>query len=109
MKAQEFLKAKEGQEKLQGYYHQFIQLQQEIEKIENVGLAHNGLVKIVIDGMGQISSLHIDKQILQHSPELIENLVKEAYNSAATKNKEIIINMMEIVKNLFRYRGFDKQ
>ena len=109
MKFQDFVKqAKQTQDKMQDYYKQWGAMQNDLLHAEYVGLAKNGLIKVVINGLGQIQSLNIDKQILQDSPELVADLVKEAYNSAAAKNKEIITSMMELTKNLFMYRGLDK-
>ena len=55
------------------------------EKAENVvadGVAGAGLVKMTLNGKGDMVSLEIDPSLMGDDPEILEDLIKAAHNEA---------------------------
>jgi DNA-binding YbaB/EbfC family protein len=109
MKFQDFMQqAKNTQEKIQEYYKDFCKIQEDLLKDEYTGYAHHKMVKIVLNGYGEIKSIYINPQILIDHPEMVAELIKTAHNDAKSRLKEIIDNLINIMQAMFTYRGIGK-
>lgn len=86
---QEIMKqAQKMQEKL-------LKAQEETEKITAEVSSGGGMVKVVMNGKYQITSLTIDKEVVNPSDiEMLQDLVKAAVNEAAVKVQDTIKNEM---------------
>ena len=110
MKFQDFVQqARNAQEKMQEYYKDFGKIQEGLLKNEYTGYAHHQMVKIVLDGYGEIRSIYIDPKVIRDNPEMVADLIKIAHNDAKSRLKEMINNLMNIMQAMFTYRGVDKQ
>jgi DNA-binding YbaB/EbfC family protein len=109
MNFQDFVQqAKNAQEKIQEHYKDFLTIQEGLLKNEYTGYAHNNMVKIVLDGYGEIKLLQIDPKVLSDHPEMVADLIKDAHNDAKSKIKELINKLINIMQSMFTYRGIDK-
>ena len=63
-----------------------IKAQQELEDTEVDGIAQNGLVKVCMNGSGEVVSINIDKTIVDpEDVEMLQDLIMTAINEALRK------------------------
>ncbi|KOR32607.1 nucleoid-associated protein [Achromatium sp. WMS3] len=62
--------------------------QERLADEEVTGEAGGGMVRIVMNGRHQVNKVHIDPSLLQDDPELLEDLIIAAMNSAVGKIAE---------------------
>ncbi len=74
-------KAKAMQEKMKA-------AQEQIKKIEVEGVAGGNLVKVVLTGDYELKSIIINDQAKKESQEIINDLIKAAYNNAKDNLKK---------------------
>tara|TARA_B100000963_G_C22559660_1_gene640733 strand:+ start:496 stop:816 length:321 start_codon:yes stop_codon:yes gene_type:complete len=74
-------KAKEMQEKMRD-------AQERIKKIESEGVAGGNLVKVILTGDYEIKSIVISAEAKKESHEIINDLIKAAYNQAKDELKK---------------------
>ncbi|MEM9331275.1 MAG: YbaB/EbfC family nucleoid-associated protein [Pseudomonadota bacterium] len=72
-------KAKEMQEKMQA-------MQEELANLEVEGSSGGGMVKVVLNGKGMMTSLSIDPSLIKEDEgDIVEDLVMAAHNDAKAK------------------------
>ena len=74
-------KAKEMQSKMQ-------EVQNAIKKIEVEGVAGGNLVKVVLSGDYEMKSIIISDEAKKEKEEIVNDLIKAAYNNAKEKLKK---------------------
>ncbi len=74
-------KAKAMQEKMKD-------VQDQIKKIEVEGVSGGNLVKVVLTGEYEIKSIHVIESARNESQEIINDLIKAAYNNAKENLKK---------------------
>ena len=74
-------KAKAMQEKMK-------EAQEQIKKIEVEGLAGGSLVKVILTGDYELKSITISEEAKKESQEIINDLIKAAYNNAKENLKK---------------------
>lgn len=75
-------KAKEMQDKMQA-------MQEELANLEVEGTSGAGMVKVSLNGKGQMSSISVDPSLLQEGEgDILEDLIIAAHNDAKTKVEE---------------------
>ncbi|MGY2833211.1 nucleoid-associated protein EbfC [Thermostichus sp. OS-CIW-23] len=70
-------------------------LQKELEEMEIVGEAGNGLVKVTVNGNQEPLKVSLDPQILQESVDVVEDLLLTAMVNAYTQSAETMRKRME--------------
>lgn len=81
--------------------------QDELAKIRVTGEAGAGLVKVVVTAQHEVVSVDIADEALKESKEVIEDLVKAAFNDANQKAGKITQEKMMATGNLFGGAGDD--
>lgn len=72
-----------------------LKAQQEVEETEVEGVAQNGLIKVCMNGANEVTSISIDKQIVDPDDvELLEDMIIVALKDASDKIKDIKQNKM---------------
>ena len=72
-----------------------IKAQQELEETEVDGIAQNGLVKVCMNGSGEVVSINIDKTIVDPEyVEMLEDMVLVAIKDAHQRIEEIKQNKL---------------
>jgi hypothetical protein len=61
--------------------------QDNIKKIKVEGVSGSNLVKVILDGEGEMQKIEISEDVLKEKKSIIEDLVVAAYNNAKTKLK----------------------
>ncbi len=75
--------AKEMQEKMQT-------MQEELSDLEAEGVAAGGMVKITLNGKGQMRGISIDPSMFKEDDvEILEDLISAAHNQAKVKVEDI--------------------
>ena len=74
-------KAKKMQEKMK-------ETQEALKKIEIEGVAGGNIVKVIMNGDGELKKINLDKSLLQEPKEIIEDLIVAAHNDAKLKLKK---------------------
>ena len=59
--------------------------QENLEKLEVVGLAAGGKVSVILSGKHEVRRVHIDPELLQGDAEMLEDLITVAFNDANAK------------------------
>ena len=59
--------------------------QEKLAKLEVIGEAGAGAVKVIMNAQGYAKSVHIDEEIAKESKTIVEELVAAAINDAAQK------------------------
>ena len=72
--------AKEMQNKMK-------ETQESLKKIEVEGISGGGLIKVCLNGDGELIKLNISPQIMKESKEIIEDLIIAAHTDAKKKLK----------------------
>ena len=73
-------KAKELEKKMK-------ESQEAIKKIEVIGISGGDLVKIKLNGEGEMIDIQISDKLLKEDKNILEDLIKAAYNNAKTSLK----------------------
>ena len=73
--------AKKMQEKMK-------KTQEALKKIEVEGVSGGNLVKVIMNGDGELKKIHLDDNLLKEPKEIIEDLVVAAHNDAKSKLKK---------------------
>ena len=73
--------AKKMQEKMK-------ETQEALKKIEIEGVAGGNIVKVIMNGDGELKKINLDKSLLQEPKEIIEDLIVAAHNDAKLKLKK---------------------
>ena len=64
-------------------------MQEELANLEVEGTSGAGMVKVSLNGKGQMSSISVDPSLLQESEgDILEDLIIAAHNDAKTKVEE---------------------
>ena len=61
--------------------------QEKIKNINVTGISGGGVVKIILDGEGEIINLDISPEILKEDKPIIEDLIKAAHSNAKSQLK----------------------
>ena len=68
--------------------------QEKIKQIEVIGESGGGIVKVILNGEGDINKIELSDEVIKEDKTLIEDLIKAAHNNAKanlkTKTKEEI-------------------
>ena len=71
------------------------QLQQELENTEVEGSAGGGMVKIITNGKGEVTSVTIDPEVVDKDDvEMLQDLIVAAINQAREKSSELQAEQM---------------
>lgn len=70
-------------------------LQKELEEMEIVGEAGNGLVKVTVNGNQEPLKVSLDPEALKEAPDVLEDLILTAMVSAYTQSAETMRKRME--------------
>ncbi len=70
-------------------------LQKELEEMEIVGEAGNGLVKVTVNGNQEPLKVSLDPQVLQEPVDVVEDLLLTAMVNAYTQSAETMRKRME--------------
>mgnify|MGYP001193518470 CR=1 FL=1 len=73
--------AKKMQEKMK-------ETQEVLKKIEVEGISGGNVVRIVMDGEGELKKIFLDEKLLKESKEIIEDLILAAHTDAKLKLKK---------------------
>ena len=73
--------AKKMQEKMK-------ETQDAIKKIEIEGVSGGNIVRIKLNGEGELKSVYIDSKLMKEKKEIIEDLIVAAHNDAKQKLKK---------------------
>jgi DNA-binding YbaB/EbfC family protein len=74
---------------------------------EHKGSTAAGMVVVIIDGKYEMKSIKIDLEILKMECEVVEDLVKAAYNDARRKANEDAGGIADLLSNLGISANFD--
>ncbi|MDC0150634.1 YbaB/EbfC family nucleoid-associated protein [Candidatus Pelagibacter sp.] len=61
--------------------------QENIKKIKVEGLSGSNMVKVILDGTGEMQSIKISDEILKEKKQVIEDLIVAAHNNAKSQLK----------------------
>ncbi|MEN9201597.1 MAG: YbaB/EbfC family nucleoid-associated protein [Thermostichus sp. DG_1_6_bins_120] len=70
-------------------------LQKELEEMEIVGEAGNGLVKVTVNGNQEPLKVSLDPEVLKEAPDVLEDLLLTAMVNAYTQSAETMRKRME--------------
>jgi len=73
--------AKKMQEKMK-------ETQEALKKIEIEGVAGGNIVKVIMNGDGELKKINLDNSLLKEPKEIIEDLIVAAHNDAKLKLKK---------------------
>jgi len=73
--------AKKMQEKMK-------EAQEELKKIEVEGLSGGNVVKVIMNGDGELKKIFLGDSLLKESKEILEDLIVAAHNDAKSKLKQ---------------------
>ena len=73
--------AKKMQEKMK-------EAQENLKKIEVEGTSGGNIVKVILNGDGELKKVNLDQAALKESKEIIEDLIVAAHNDAKSKLKK---------------------
>ena len=62
--------------------------QEALKKIEVEGISGGQVVKIIMNGDGELKKISLDQTLLKESKEIIEDLIVAAHNDAKSKLKK---------------------
>ena len=74
-------------EKAKDVQNRMKQVQESLKKIEVEGVAGGGLVKVYLNGDGELIKLYISPEIMKESNEILEDLIKAAHSNSKQKVK----------------------
>lgn len=70
-------------------------LQSELEAMEIVGEAGNGLVKVILSGNQEPRKISLDPEALKEAPDVLEDLILTAMTDAYARSSETMRQRME--------------
>ena len=73
--------AKKMQEKMK-------ETQEALNKIEVEGISGGGVIKVIMNGEGDLKKVSLDEKLFKETKEIIEDLVVAAHNDAKSKLKK---------------------
>ena len=73
--------AKKMQEKMK-------ETQEALKKIEVEGVSGGNVVKVIMNGDGELKKIHLDDKLLKESKGIVEDLILAAHNDAKSKLKK---------------------
>ena len=73
--------AKKMQEKMK-------ETQEALKKIEIEGISGGNVVKVIMNGEGELKKISLDENLLKESKEIVEDLIVAAHNDAKSKLKK---------------------
>ena len=73
--------AKKMQKKMQ-------ETKEALKKIEVEGMSGGNVVKVIMDGEGELKKITLDNALLKESKEIVEDLIVAAHNDAKSKLKK---------------------
>ena len=73
--------AKKMQEKMK-------ETQDALKKIEVEGISGGNMIKVIMNGDGELIKINIDESLYKESKEIVEDLIVAAHNDAKTKLKK---------------------
>tara|TARA_Y100000589_G_C27159305_1_gene632105 strand:- start:1379 stop:1696 length:318 start_codon:yes stop_codon:yes gene_type:complete len=79
------------------------------EKIKNIrveGVSGSNLVKVILDGDGEMHKIEISKEILKDDKSIIEDLIVAAHNNAKSKIKTKTAEEISKATSSFGIPGF---
>ena len=79
------------------------------EKIKNIrveGVSGSNLVKVILDGDGEMQKIEISKEILKDDKSIIEDLIVAAHNNAKSKIKTKTAEEISKATSSFGIPGF---
>ena len=79
------------------------------EKIKNIkveGISGSNLVKVILDGDGEMLKIEISEEILKDDKSIIEDLIVAAHNNAKSKIKSKTAEEISKATNSFGIPGF---
>ena len=85
---------------------QYKESQEKIKKIEVEGTSGGNLVKIILNGEGEIIKLNLSQELLKEEKSVIEDLIKAAHNQAKSKLKTITNEEISKATGNFGIPGF---
>jgi DNA-binding YbaB/EbfC family protein len=83
--------------------------QEELAKIRVSGEAGAGLVKLTLSAQHEVFELHLADELLKESKEIIEDLIKAAFNDASQKVSKITQEKMMSAGSMFNMPTDDKE
>ncbi len=84
--------------KVQKMQAKMADLQEELEKVEVEGSSGGGMVKVIANGKGEISSVTIDPEVIDpEDAEMLQDLIVAAFNQAREKSQELQSEQMSKV------------
>ncbi len=90
-----FGKIQEALKKAQQVREGAQKLQSELEEMEVVGEAGNGLVKVTVSGNQEPRKVSLDPEVLKESQDVIEDLLLTAMREAYTRSSDTMRKRME--------------
>ena len=76
--------AKKMQEKMK-------ETQEALKKIEVEGISGGNIVRVIMNGDGELKQIFLDDKLLKESKQIIEDLIVAAHNDAKIKLKKKIL------------------
>ena len=73
--------AKKMQEKMK-------ETQEALKKIEVEGISGGNVIRIIMNGDGELKKVYLDENLLKESKEIVEDLIVAAHNDAKSKLKK---------------------
>ena len=80
--------------------------QEKIKKINATGVSGGNLVKVTLNGEGDIVNLEISKELLKEEKTIIEDLIVAAHNNAKSKLKTKTTEEITNATGAFGIPGF---
>ena len=80
--------------------------QEKIKKIEVEGISGANSVKVTLNGEGEMISIEISGQLLKEEKNIIEDLIKAAYNNAKSSLKSKTNEEISKSAGIFGASGF---
>ena len=62
--------------------------QESLKKIEVVGVAGGGVIKVFLNGDGELIKIYISPEVMKEEKEILEDLIIAAHNDAKKKVKD---------------------
>ena len=62
--------------------------QETLKKIEVEGISGGNVVRVIMNGDGELKKIHLDQILLKESKQIVEDLIVAAHNDAKSKLKK---------------------
>ena len=80
--------------------------QENIKKIKVEGFSGSNLVKVILDGEGELQKIEISDELLKEEKSILEDLIVAAHNNAKAKLKTITNEEISKATSGFGIPGF---